>query len=475
MRMGLMQSRSHFHEVHARDRLSQTTFDKLGPAQVDFSYDPLDNLRTYSTGANGRDFTHEYDSAWRLMRIRDPGNATAYQYSYAGDAGSRGNVTTRVQAGSPISLTQNFNFDQGNRMRALTGSAAQTYTYDGLGRRTRLITYASVYRHQIYSQSGKLVYEHQFSLKLKGGQGETSYVYLGNHLVGRTEGPVGSVGTRTYLHTDGLGSPVAETDSVGNLVVDARSLHEPYGLLAYGPAAQGPGYTGHVRDVVTGLSYMQQRYYDPIAGRFLSVDPVSANPSNGSNFNRYWYANNNPYGFVDPDGRFVQLAAIAVGAAAGGLVGASISGYKSYSETGSVKFGAVASGFGQGALVGAATVLGGAGLGAMATSAGATATGVTVAQVSGGAYSAGAATFITGPAADLAKGDEMRPVGEYRKDALAAAAGGAGSTGAAKIVTSVVEKAGIQSALVAPVKIVVEEITGMGVSNQTEKTLEKID
>jgi len=27
---------------------------------------------------------------------------------------------------------------------------------------------------------------------------------------------------------------------------------------------------------VTGLSYMQQRYYDPVAGRFLSVDPVAA-------------------------------------------------------------------------------------------------------------------------------------------------------------------------------------------------------
>lgn len=48
---------------------------------------------------------------------------------------------------------------------------------------------------------------------------------------------------------------------------------------------------------------MQQRYYDQSLGRFLSVDPVTANAANGSNFNRYWYANNNPYRFVDPDGR----------------------------------------------------------------------------------------------------------------------------------------------------------------------------
>jgi uncharacterized protein RhaS with RHS repeats len=48
---------------------------------------------------------------------------------------------------------------------------------------------------------------------------------------------------------------------------------------------------------------MQQRYYDPGIGRFLSVDPVTADGNSGGNFNRYWYANNNPYRFTDPDGR----------------------------------------------------------------------------------------------------------------------------------------------------------------------------
>lgn len=37
--------------------------------------------------------------------------------------------------------------------------------------------------------------------------------------------------------------------------------------------------------------------------RWLSVDPVKANANNGQNNNRYYYANNNPYRFVDPDGR----------------------------------------------------------------------------------------------------------------------------------------------------------------------------
>ena len=49
-----------------------------------------------------------------------------------------------------------------------------------------------------------------------------------------------------------------------------------------------------------------QRYYDPGIGRFLSVDPVSADGNTGGNFNRYNYAANNPYKFKDPDGRIIE-------------------------------------------------------------------------------------------------------------------------------------------------------------------------
>ena len=53
---------------------------------------------------------------------------------------------------------------------------------------------------------------------------------------------------------------------------------------------------------------MQQRYMDPIAGRFLSVDPVVTDAKTGDSFNRYVYGHNNPYKFKDPDGRFAQFA-----------------------------------------------------------------------------------------------------------------------------------------------------------------------
>ncbi|HYQ49388.1 MAG TPA: RHS repeat-associated core domain-containing protein [Pseudomonas sp.] len=79
--------------------------------------------------------------------------------------------------------------------------------------------------------------------------------------------------------------------------------YEPYGGVVGGQVTDGPGYTGHVSDSATGLSYMQQRYMDPQLGMFLSVDPVTAYEQPVEQFNRYRYANGNPYRFTDPDGR----------------------------------------------------------------------------------------------------------------------------------------------------------------------------
>jgi hypothetical protein len=49
---------------------------------------------------------------------------------------------------------------------------------------------------------------------------------------------------------------------------------------------------------------MQARYCDPMIGRCLSVDPVTAYDGGDMRyFNRYAYGFNNPYRFTDPDGR----------------------------------------------------------------------------------------------------------------------------------------------------------------------------
>ena len=45
-------------------------------------------------------------------------------------------------------------------------------------------------------------------------------------------------------------------------------------------------------------------------GRFLSVDPVITDANAGNSFNRYVYAKNSPYRYIDPDGRQAMVACV---------------------------------------------------------------------------------------------------------------------------------------------------------------------
>lgn len=136
----------------------------------------------------------------------------------------------------------------------------------------------------------------------------------------------GSCEEVVYYHTDAQGSVVAVTDANGNVV--ERTRYSPYGETINRPLHDGPGYAGHETDATTGFTYMQQRYYDPTLGRFLSADPVVPDVERGVNFSRYWYANDNPYRFVDPDGRCVEDACIAEAWVAVAAVGAIYSAYR---------------------------------------------------------------------------------------------------------------------------------------------------
>jgi len=152
---------------------------------------------------------------------------------------------------------------------------------------------------EVYTQSGQL----GFAVD-SGKGGGSSFIYLAGQRIAEDHwNCANNTHTASYFHSDALGSPVATTDAARNVL--ERTYYAPYGE-ALNRSVDGPGYTGHVMDAATGLVYAQQRYYDPLVGKFLSIlsiDPVAANPGTGGNFNRYWYANDNPYKFTDPDGR----------------------------------------------------------------------------------------------------------------------------------------------------------------------------
>ena len=133
----------------------------------------------------------------------------------------------------------------------------------------------------------------------------------------------------TFVHTDVLGSPVAETNSAGQLV--RLSHYKPFGEELE-QKKDDVAYTGHKYDAALGLIYMQARYYDPVIGRFYSNDPIGFRDVHS--FNRYAYANNNPYKYKDPDGKnpicFTPWTALA-------CVGVAAAGYGVYKWTGDVQ------------------------------------------------------------------------------------------------------------------------------------------
>ncbi len=104
-----------------------------------------------------------------------------------------------------------------------------------------------------------------------------------------------------YQHTDVLGSVIAESNAQGTIT--QRFGYKPFGE---GSPTQktGVGYTGHLEDTDLGLTYMKARYYDPVIGRFYSNDPIGFRDT--QSYNRYSYANNNPYKYVDPTGMASQ-------------------------------------------------------------------------------------------------------------------------------------------------------------------------
>jgi len=118
-----------------------------------------------------------------------------------------------------------------------------------------------------------------------------------------------------YYDTNNVGTPVAMWDSTGGKVWEAT--YYPFGTEYQTPTniwENTRKFAGKEKDKETDLSYFGARYYDDLSGRFLTPDPVQPVDAltsktnaemlnNPQRLNRYAYGLNNPYRYVDPDGR----------------------------------------------------------------------------------------------------------------------------------------------------------------------------
>lgn len=113
----------------------------------------------------------------------------------------------------------------------------------------------------------------------------------------------------TYFVSDGLGSVQTTLDHTG--IPLQRFTYDPWGRRREVDAKDAytdlrRGFTGHQQIDNLGLVHMGGRVYDPVLGRFTSVDPYIQSPGYSQSHNRYAYAFNNPLRFVDPTGYFLD-------------------------------------------------------------------------------------------------------------------------------------------------------------------------
>jgi RHS repeat-associated protein len=255
------------------DRLITTSGEfNIGSSAI--SYDSLGNIRSYSNNSmsNPSDLTYDYgtnglnrlravttsDTTGAIVKVRDFSAASSYD--------ARGNVKSNGNQ-------KGINSFKYNLVNQMTEAGGNQYIYDGYNRRIMSKKADGKTSYSMYSQSGKLLYR-------ETDKGGINYIYLGSKLVAK-EG-------------NGVTPPNAEQgeSSIANYKPFGESIETPQDDV---------GYTGHKFDKDLGLSYMQARYYDPVIGRFYSNDPVGF--TNVHTFNRYAYANNNPYRYTDPTGQ----------------------------------------------------------------------------------------------------------------------------------------------------------------------------
>ena len=186
------------------------------------------------------------------------------------------------------------------------------HLYDGHNRRVKSVDEGGNARYNIFDAAGQLLQVYD-----AGTDTRTDYIPGPNGALARIKRAAG-VDTASFIHADHLGTGRVGTSALGAVLWE--DFHTPFGESLLHPDAtddQGD-FTGHIRDKASGLTYMQARYYDPVAGQLLSVDPVTFmdKPYPGQ-FNRYAYTWNDPINANDPDG---ELLNFVIGAAIGAAI-----------------------------------------------------------------------------------------------------------------------------------------------------------
>lgn len=257
--------------TYAYDALSRLDSSEVNPTP------PVDIISVAATFDEANriqaddEFTYTHDAEGRLVSKHDTAQSLTYLYQYNAE-GQLIEYSEIADQGRPASLVE------------------VQYFYDPLGRRVQ---------KSIGGVSSRFFYDGSNRLADAENGGEATILYTSG--LGIDE-PLSRTDTSTsetfYYHQDRLGSVVALTDAIGDVIQEYE--YEAFGnIVGQGGGGANPiAFTGRDMDSESGLYYYRARYYDSTVGRFMSEDPIGID----GGINLYTYVENNPINVTDPSG-----------------------------------------------------------------------------------------------------------------------------------------------------------------------------
>ena len=277
--------------TYTYDGLGRLTGETKGEDSITYTYDASGNR--IGMNRNGTVTTYAYDANNRLLSETVGDTVTTYTYDANGNTLTAGDKT----------YTYN---DRGQQTGYSNGTTTASYAYNPSGLR-KAKTVGGSTKYFVYNGMN-IVYEYSESVA-----DSVAYFY-GLNRTHNSEGEIyvyNAHGDVVQLVKDNAVVASYTYDAFGNLTSQIGESDNPF------------LYCGEYYDAETQTYYLRARYYNPANGRFTQQDAWSfMDASDPLSLNLYTYCFNNPVMYADPSGHWIHLA---IGAAIGGLVAATVS------------------------------------------------------------------------------------------------------------------------------------------------------
>ena len=278
-----------------------------------YAYDYMGNLlKSEITGSANVTTLYTYDKVGNRLTKKQNNVTTTYTYNglnqLTGESGGGNSLNYVYDAnGNQIRITGTADGTSVNKVFAYTpsglmssytsGAGTQVNRYNGDGKRVSKTEGSDVTNY--FYQDGSVLYTTDSQGNVKAFNLLNVFDILGTLRINGNN-------VSSYFYTEDMrGSTVNVIDNSGNTVLSY--WYDDFGQVnEYRESGNSlineVQYTGAIYDELTGLLYLNARFYDPATGRFISQDTYRGERDDAGTWHLYAYCANDPVNYVDPSG-----------------------------------------------------------------------------------------------------------------------------------------------------------------------------